>query len=122
MMGPRRAAGREFDLAAVKLVAAREIREFLRGKPVWISTGSTLIGVVFAIVLPHVLASGRKTYQIAVTGHPPAAVTAAIQVATRSAGADAKLITVPRLRLRAVLRGEGGTADPVGAAAAGPTR
>jgi ABC-2 type transport system permease protein len=108
MTGPGRAAVREFDVGAVKLVAAREIREYLRGKPVWISTGITLIGVVLAIVLPHVLAGGTKTYRIAVTGHPPAAITAAIQVATHSAGGEAKLVTVPdRAAAVADVRGSG---------------
>lgn len=78
----------------VRLVAEREVREQLRGKPLWISTAITLVGVVLAIVLPHVLASGTKTYDVGVVGQPTSAVRSAIEQAARNAGARSQVHVV----------------------------
>lgn len=95
------------DVAQVRLVAGREIRESMRGKPVWIATAITLIGVVLAIVLPQLLAGGPTTYRVAVTGNPGAAVTATIRQAARAAGARAEIVRVPdRAVAVAALRGK----------------
>jgi ABC-2 type transport system permease protein len=79
----------------VVLVAEREVREQLRGKPVWISTAITLVGVVLAIVLPHVFASGTTTYDVAVVGQADTSVRGAITQAARNAGARADIHVVP---------------------------
>lgn len=111
------------DLPAVRLVAAREIREFLRGKPVWISTALTVVGVVLAIVLPHVLAGGTKTYTVAVTPHPSTAVRAAVTAAAHNAGAKAKLVTVSdTAAARAAVRGSGPVHADIGVDTAGSGR
>jgi ABC-2 type transport system permease protein len=96
------------DAGQVRLVAGREIREQLRGKPLWISTAIAVIGVVLAIVLPHVLASGPKTYDIAVVGHANPAVRAAISGVAEGAGARAKIrVVADRADAVAALRAKG---------------
>jgi ABC-2 type transport system permease protein len=92
----------------VVLVAEREVREQLRGKPVWISTAITLVGVVLAVVLPHVFASGTKTYDVAVVGQANTAVRGAIAQAARNAGARADVHVVPDVAAaKAALRASG---------------
>lgn len=109
------------DVRQVRLVAGREIREQVRGKPLWISTAITLVGVVLAIVLPSTLSAGPTTYDVAVVGPPSATVRAAIEQSAHAAGARAEIHTVPDAgAARAALRAKG-TAhadvalDPAGA-------
>lgn len=109
------------DVQQVRLVAEREIREQARGKPLWISTAIAVVGVVLAIVLPSVLSSGTKTYDVAVVGQPSAAVRAAIQQSAHGVGAQARIYAVPdEAAARAALRAKGAAHADVALDPAGP--
>lgn len=80
------------NVAAVRLVAEREVREQARGKVLWVSTLISMIAVAALVVLPHVFSNGTPTYRIAVTGSPTGGVRAAIEDAVASTGARPVLV------------------------------
>jgi ABC-2 type transport system permease protein len=96
---------------AVKLVATREIREQLRGRPLWISTAITVIAIALLVVLPKVLAGGPPTYQVGISAGASASVKAAVTQAVERTGAKVDLVEINggRAQAAAALQGEGST-------------
>lgn len=96
------------EVAAVRLVAEREVREQARGKVLWVSTVLSIAAVAALVILPHVFGGGTPTYRIAVTSSATAQVRTAITTAVSSAGARPVLVPVAdRGAAAALLRGNG---------------
>lgn len=102
---PRRPGGRALN-SAVGLVAAREIRERVRGRVFRVGTALILAGIAAAIVIPAAAAAGRhRAQRVGVVGAVPASLRAAVAGAGASAGAPARVVpqaglTAARGRLR----------------------
>lgn len=77
----------------VRLVAGREIREQVRGRALWVSTGIFVLAIALAIVLPAELKSGRPIFHVALVSPPAAGVASAIEGAGRAVGAN--IVVVP---------------------------
>ncbi len=82
------------DIRSAQLVAQREVREQVRGRPLWVSTVIAMIAVALLVILPHVLASGRPTYHVAVVA-ASAQMRADIVKAADAAGATVVVEQVP---------------------------
>lgn len=58
---------------ALRLVAGREIREALRGKAFWLTSGAVFVGSAGLMIVPELLEdSGRDRYDVAVVDGSPA--------------------------------------------------
>ena len=65
--------------AAVRLVAAREVRERGRSKVFWVGTSVLLAGVVAAIVVPAMLGHYRQqTFRVGTVGAAPPGLTSSV--------------------------------------------
>jgi ABC-2 type transport system permease protein len=56
---------------ALRLVAAREVREALRRKTFWIIAGVVLAGSSAAMIIPEVIGDSATSYDVAVVGRTP---------------------------------------------------
>jgi len=79
---------------AVKLVAAREVREQLRGRALWISTALSVIAVALLVIVPKALAGGPPTYHVGVTASASGDVKAAVADAVESTGAKVTIVSI----------------------------
>ncbi|HXR42066.1 MAG TPA: hypothetical protein VN738_06625, partial [Acidothermaceae bacterium] len=90
------------------LVAAREVREQVRGRALWISTAISVIAVALVIVLPKVLSSGPSTYRVGVSDSASTTVATAVTAAVKSTGAKVQLVKIAsRADASADLRAKG---------------
>jgi ABC-2 type transport system permease protein len=98
------------DVRAARLVAAREVREQMRGRALWISSAITVVAVCLLIVLPTVLAGGPPTYRVGITPSASDTVKAAVTAAVRSTGANVELVPIAdRAAAAAALQAKGST-------------
>jgi hypothetical protein len=96
LVARRRASGTAAErppvLGAVGLVAAREIRQRLRGRIFRVATVLLLLGVAAAVVIPAATKGNSQPIQVGVVGRSTPSLDAAITSAAASIGADAQLV------------------------------
>lgn len=97
------------QLAPWRLVAARELRIRLRSKAFWISTISTLVIIVGAAVVWHLIPKGGADYRIGVTEDSSARIVAAAGRAGATSGQDSPTFTA--VRYADAERAEGAVTD-----------
>lgn len=83
---------REPFLGVVGLVAAREVRQRLRGRAFRIATVVVLVGVGAAIVIPVVTRGTARAQRVGVVGSPPGSVRSGILAAASSVGTTVRLV------------------------------
>ncbi|HEV3211806.1 MAG TPA: ABC transporter permease [Acidimicrobiales bacterium] len=126
---PWRVGARSIDLHGAPLVAARELRERVRGRPFRIGTALILLAVAAAIVIP-ILTRGTPTpTQVGIVGPATPQLRAAIHTAAAGVGTSVHVVVEPsasaardaleRGRLDVALLGDRAvvvaTLDPTGA-------
>jgi len=81
--------------AAVRLVAAREVRERGRSKVFWVGTSVLLAGVVAAIVVPAMLGHYRQqTFRVGTVGAAPPGLTSSVIADAAALGGTAHIRAV----------------------------
>jgi len=83
------------DLHGAPLVAAREIRERVRGRPFRIGTAFILVAVAAAIVIPVLNRSSSAPEQVGVVGASPHQLGALVVATARAAGITVHVVTEP---------------------------
>lgn len=78
-------------VAAVRLVAGREVVTRVRARSFRVALLITVGAVVAGIVVPHLLASSPKPYEVEVVGGLPTPASAAISAAGRSVGREVRV-------------------------------
>ncbi len=97
----RRAAGtppsttRRLDLHGAPLVAAREIRERLRGRPFRVGSALILLAVAAAIVTPVLLRSPATPEHVGLVGGPTARLTASVEATAKRLGIEVHVTVEP---------------------------
>src|SRR5215831_14700006 len=78
--------------SAVRLVAAREVRERGRSKVFWVGTSVVLAGVVAAIVVPAVLGHhGQQTFRVGTVGAAPPGLVSLVTADAAALGGRARV-------------------------------
>lgn len=77
---------------AVRLIAKREVTERARTKGFAIATAVFLLGVLAAIIVPALLGSEKRSFEIGTLGSPSPAVVSAIESTAAGFGASANLV------------------------------
>ena len=92
--GQQHALGRRLGslMGVVGLVAAREIRERLRGRPFRVGTLLILVVVAAAIVIPTRHSGKAQPQRVGVVGALPAAERAGVVTSAKSAGATVRFV------------------------------
>jgi hypothetical protein len=83
---------REPFLGVVGLVAAREVRQRLRGRAFRIATVVVLVGVGAAIVIPVVTRGTARAQRVGVVGSLPGSARSGILAAARRVGTTVRLV------------------------------
>jgi ABC-2 type transport system permease protein len=87
------AAERPPVLGVIGLVAAREIRQRLRGRVFRVATVLLLLGVAAAVVIPAATKGKSQSVQVGVVGASPASLHAAITTAAARVGTDVQVVS-----------------------------
>jgi ABC-2 type transport system permease protein len=85
------AAERSPVLGAIGLVAAREVRQRLRGRIFRVATVLLLLGVAAAVVIPAATKGKSQAVQVGVVGEAPPSLGPAITVAAARVGTDVQV-------------------------------
>ncbi len=89
-------------LSVVRLIAAREIRQRLRGKALWIFTAILVVAIVgIGILYAAVSGSDRTTYDVAVTSAAPESFVGGLEQVAAAFDADVRVTVVDPSQLAA---------------------
>jgi ABC-2 type transport system permease protein len=79
----------------IGLIAGREIRARIGTRAFKVTTGLLLVAAMGAVVIPHLIHSGKTTYRVALVGALPTGVAATLPAAGPQIGAVIKVTTEP---------------------------
>lgn len=83
------------DLQAGRLVVAREVKESLRRKTVWITAAVVLVGSIALMVVPGLVGGGSDRSTVAVAGGPAPAFQQALVSSGDAIGIDVAVVAAP---------------------------
>ena len=86
---------RALDLHGASLVAAREIRERVRGRPFRIGTAIILVGVAAAIVIPVLTRSTPTPVRVGIVAATPTRLRATVEATARRLGVGVRVTVEP---------------------------